>query len=268
MTDLVDGLEDEYKNVTMTTKIPVGDALNYDKGTYVVSFDFTVNELHVTRIVAASKTQGRSIVSVEAGGGQLRLLRVFGHPYVEGEGYEDTNNDGYADRVVDFRSNNSTNNRILKTMAVGDTVNITYVIDATNQKMAIYVDGQFIEFRQSFGKRVGTDSYLRLLDNSYGSFDFTNFKVVKMSDACEHVAPSCEGGVHSGECTLCGMTVEATHNYKAVVDRTAKWTKYTCEDCGKYYVVFNDMSLVADLTFASKSELMKYLTETYFPVFQ
>ena len=268
MTDLVDGLEDEYKNVTMMTKIPVGDALNYDKGTYVVSFDFTVNELHVTRIVAANKTSGRSIVSIYDSDTQVNLLRVFGHPYVEGEGYEDTNNDGYADRVVDFRYSNSTSHPILKTMAVGDTVNITYVIDAVNQRMAIYVDDQFVHAPNAIGKISGTTPYIRLLDNSYGSFDFTNFKVVKMSDTCEHVAPSCEGGVHSGECTLCGMTVEATHNYKAVVDRTAKWTKYTCEDCGKYYVVFNDMSLVADLTFASKSELMKYLTETYFPVFQ
>lgn len=268
MTDLVEGVKTDYKNIATVTKIPVGDALNKEKGTYVLSFDFTVNAINVPKIISSSVSSGRSIVSVEAGGGQLRLLRVFGHPYVEGEGYADRNGDGYADDVVDFRTNNSKSHKIVKTMGVGDTVNITYVIDPYESRMVVYVDNQLLETRRNFGYRTGTNSYLRLLDNTYGSFDFTNFKLVKMSDECVHEAPACSEGVHSGACALCGMTVEVAHNYTATLDRTAKWTKYTCEDCGKYYIVFNDMSMVADLTFASKSELMKYLSETYCPVFR
>lgn len=281
MRDAVVALENDYMNVNHLTKVDVGDALDYGKGTYVMSFEMTISELWLEKIIAQNNNNGggRSIVSLE-GNGSLMLLRAFGHKYVEGEGYEDANGDTYADGVVDFRMKNSedSNNPIVnsKPMKVGDTLKIAYVIDPDNQRMVIYVadneTGEYKYFtsRNSIGKRDAGTTYLRILDNNYGRFDFTNFKIVRMTveDTCQHEIPACDGTNYSFTCADCGKTFERTHNYVAQGDVTGKWTKYTCADCGKTYLVFNDKAVIADLTYSSKTELMKLLTEMYYPVFR
>ena len=270
--NLVDALATSYKNLSKQTTIKLGDALAKGTEPYVVSFDITVNSINLSVLITNGS---RSVVSFESNlgnSGQVRLLRANAHPYKgdEGKGYVDANGDNYADNVVDFATHSTD---VVATAKVGDTVNFTYIIDPSDDagsvKFIAYVNGVSTTTRTSLSRPgAGDGMKMRLLQNpNFGNFSFTNFRIVRMGDACKHTGPACDGTALTGACTKCGVTVEVAHKYTATKDKTQLWTKYTCETCQSSYIVFNRPDLVADLTFADTNELMKYLTEKYCPVF-
>ena len=266
MIDLIPNEPKDHIGVYSFKQIFVGDTIKPGhEGTYVVSFDLEVNSANVAKLIGGGDN-GRSILSV--GPGLLRLLRGFPVKYVDGQGYTDANGDGYADNVIELKYYNK-NRTSLAIMTAGDKHNFTFVIDPDNQRLVIYVDGQPVQTAGGFG--VIDYDYLRIFDgNSYGNMNFTNLVVARMTieDTCQHEIPSCTSTEFSYTCTDCGKTFERTHNYVAEGDVTGKWIKYTCEDCGTYYIAFKDMSVVADLTYANMDELMKILTQKYFPIFR
>lgn len=158
-------------------------------------------------------------------------------------------------------------------LVVGETLRYAFVIDPTSGTILIYVDGVLCGKGTKSFATGGEEYAIRFLDQNWGAYNFTNIKFVQMTDQCVH-DQSCVDCVDGAtcECADCGKTVAAVHNYVATVDETKMWTKYTCQDCGKYYIEFNDKSLLVDeddneLVFATNAKLIEYLTKTYMPIF-
>ena len=271
-----DKIVTDFNNVNNTKHIPLNGAVGYGTGTYVISLDFSVNSVSFTDY---DKSGGYAVLSVEGPNNtRYNLARAYPHAYVDGEGYTDVDNDGYADNVIDLRVYESKSAPLIATIGAGEeAVNITYVIhpsdnvkdgniDNSDSQFQVYVNGTYVATYSGF--KTYSDS-LRFVDGTGGikkNYNFNNIKIVRLSD--EHKRGACAPDTYTSACTCgCGKTVEAAHNYVATVDKTGMWTKYTCDTCQTYYVVFNDMSLVSKLTFESDYELMKYLTDTYFPIF-
>lgn len=275
MNNIVGNLASKYTNVSGSRSLSVTDEISYGTGTFVVSTDFTVNSINLDAITAnnCNDGNGRSLLAIADLKGNIytHLLRALGHAYVDGEGYTDANGDGYADGVIDIRCNTGgtdpVSNPVIKTLKVGDSVNLTYVVNPSDAlKVVLYVDGVYAASYDAT-KLTSNDLCIRLLDGAWGTYSFDNVRLVRMTDGCAaHTEASCTKG-DTVTCEHCGFVLEATHNYKATTDKTGMWTKYTCEDCGKFYVVFNNSSLVADLDFVSKNAMLEYLIATYFPIF-
>lgn len=274
MSKIVDGNFDSMlAGVSSSQYITLGDKVAKGTAPFIVSFDLSADVINLDTIIATG-TKGKSLSAIQSLGadgkanGWAHLVRAFGHVCeCADETHEDKDGDGFADGVIELRclNNKANSNPVLAVMGISDTVNLTYVIDATNFTIEIYVNGTYKHTSNSVNI-ASDDICVRVGESDIGSFDFDNLRIVRMTDICEHVGPSCKDGAF-GKCANCDVVVEATHNYVAQTDRTGMWTKYTCGDCGTHYVVFNDMSLVANLTFATKSELLNYLTQTYYPVF-
>lgn len=275
MNNIVGDLASKYTNVSGKQFVYVTDELSYGTGTFVISTDFTVNSINLDAITAnnCNDGNGRSLLAVADLKNNIytHLLRAFGHAYVDdNEGYTDANGDGYADGVIDIRCGmglDPVSNPIIKTLKVGDSVNFTYVVNPSDAlKVALYVDGVYVTSYDAT-KLTSNDLCIRILDGAWGTYSFDNVRLVRMTDGCAaHTEASCTKG-DTVTCEHCGFELEATHNYKATTDKTGMWTKYTCEDCGKFYVVFNKSSLVADLDFVNKNAMLEYLIATYFPIF-
>lgn len=257
----------DFGSIYSDAKYDVFDEINYGKGTYVVSFDFEPKLLNIP----ISGEEGIWLVFFYEPSTKrdLTVLVAYLHPYEDGKGYTDKNGYGYADGVYDLRSKSGINsgNPVLATVKAGDSVNFTYVIDPTSGNMAVYVNGEYKHLRQGFGKFTTDDVYLRFKAADYGHLGYDNFKIVRMSDECNHIVPACNEGVYKTNCELCHKTIAPTHNYKTEYDRTHMWVKYTCEDCGVFHIEFNRLSQLG-MAFISENELMKYLSDKYCPVFK
>ncbi len=155
----------------------------------------------------------------------------------------------------------------------GETYNFVFAINPTTGRIICSVNGTTIDYNKVSKLDTSKENYsIRFLDNHegvWGQYDFTNIKFGYMVDECAHTGKTCveAGGKKTYICDDCGNTAFAAHNYISVVDSTGKWTLYMCEDCEEVFVVFNDISLIADLEFATYDELMEYLVMEYPPMF-
>jgi hypothetical protein len=260
--DAVTGLVSKY-SVSKQSSVKFNGDIGKGSGTYVLSFDVTIRSLNNALIGNSS----RSFLSIESSipnsGGQIRFLRIRNVP--DGNG-------GYVNGAVRF-AGFDTDILGKEIFYVGDTVNFKFVVDPDNGRLTTFINDVFVSARTSLNKHTVNDNmYFRLLQNvdgkSYGIFEFENFQIVRMSYVCEHEAPECTGSALTGQCALCGVTVDVAHKYEAVVDMTGYWTKYTCTSCQHFYIVFNNKASLADLTFENSSELLKFLSEKYYPVFR
>ncbi len=176
----------------------------------------------------------------------------------------------YRNEKVVLDSPYDSGSTLERELVAGETLRYAFAIDPTNGEILFYVNGKYCG-KGTVTLPTGGEKYeIRFTDGNYGNFDFTNIKLVKLTDQCVHDQSCVDGATY--ECADCGMKVPAAHNYVATLDATKMWTKYTCEDCGKYHIEFNDKSLLVDedgneLTFATNALLLEYLTKTYMPVF-
>ena len=259
--------------------IQVGNKLNSDTEPYIISFDFSASNYNLSAIIP--KGSGASLLAtvkpdyykdISDNDGYNHLLRAFAHTYVgdEKKGYTDNDGDRYADDVIDLRASTSKSAKIIATVKRGETVNITYVVNPATGKVLIYVKGTYVHnvtLDVNMFKPSSEDVYIRVTDGNYGSLNFKNFKLVRMTDECKHVGPACDGSAYVGKCNNCDAIVEVVHNYTAQRDMTGKWIKYTCA-CGATYVAFDDMAIIADLKYTNKYDLLAYLAEKYYPIFR
>ena len=155
----------------------------------------------------------------------------------------------------------------------GETYNFVFAINPTTGRIICSVKGTTIDYNKVSKLDTSKENYsIRFLYNHegvWGQYDFTNIKFGYMVDECAHTGKTCveAGGKKTYICDDCRNTAFAAHNYISVVDSTGKWTLYMCEDCEEVFVVFNDISLIADLEFATYDELMEYLVMEYPPMF-
>ncbi|MBQ7292389.1 MAG: hypothetical protein IJW79_01475, partial [Clostridia bacterium] len=273
MKNVVEGNQNSnFSKLYYDAKYDVYNKINSGTGTYVLSYDFTVHNVNVSEI-AKNGDDGTAFVFLYDPNSRknIELLYAYPHKYEEKSQYTDRNGDGYADGVIDLRSKSGidSGNPVLATLEVDDSVNITYVIDPNVRRIAVYVNDEYKHLRESSGTFYNaTQAYVRIKVSGYGQFSYDNFKLVRMSDECDHIAPVCAEGVYSVECERCQKTVAPTHSYKTEYDRRHMWTKYTCETCGAFHIEFNRTSQLGRYNFINENEFMKYLSDTYCPVFK
>jgi hypothetical protein len=219
------------------------------------------------------------------------LLRGFAHPYKDGEGYEKYTVDykdefgnyksskSFAAGVIDLRVCGNSGSKLIKTVKVGETINLAYYIVPTTGEIWIYLDGQFVTTHKAgtSGGKCACAPYtsanfaeantIRFMDGAYGMYDFANIQVTRLTDSCLHENPaSCTTGA-TYVCD-CGMELATAHNYTVDRDLTGMWNVYTCADCDSYYMVFADASVLddVDVVFANDKALLAYLVKNYPPM--
>ncbi|MBQ7294124.1 MAG: hypothetical protein IJW79_10345, partial [Clostridia bacterium] len=135
LTNVISKLDSDkldVESVTRSAKVAVGQAMSKDADPYWFSVDISADIINVDFVSYATYSRnadgsvkydeddnpvygiGRSIISLEGPENtRIHLARAFGHVYVEGEGYEDKNQDGFADGVIDLKVNADYNSKLI-----------------------------------------------------------------------------------------------------------------------------------------------------------
>ena len=201
MNKITDSNFDSYlASISASKKIEVGNRIGYGTAPYIISFDLEIEAINVTNVSRDNNNgaKGRMFLSIAApysgGTGYTNLLRIYGcrmDDLAKAYGCVDANGDGFADDVVDFRcpiDNDIENSESddpkpnEKPLGVGDSINITYVIEPTRALVEVYVDGVHSASLKSVNTTISDSMYIKVGDANCGSYSFKNFTVVRMSD--------------------------------------------------------------------------------------
>lgn len=256
----------EFLGVTSTRYMNVSESVVSKAGApYWFFVDISADVIY-TSAIQAKGNKGASIVMLtreydtngdgKISNGEIKyidLLRVY-----------------YRDGKVVLDSPMVSGKTLERDLIVGKTLRYAFAVDPVDGTVLFYVDGDYCGNGTGALATGGNQYKIAFSVGKYADFDFTNIKLVKLTDQCTHDATCADGATYN--CGDCGMTVPTVHNYVATLDATKMWTKYTCENCEKYHIEFNDKSLLVDedgneLTFATNALLLEYLTKTYMPVF-